>query len=108
MSVSVEKGSHFGIVPYSVAIHSRPQVGDKSTSNMTHCLCDHLTFFSAMVVKPNPIGPLTVAAFVSGYALFVAVAVVFFLYFLGLIWVRKKDRADTVKVSFAGELRCCC
>jgi len=50
-------------------------------------------------VKPNPIGPPSFTKFKKGYAMLVFVGVIFSLYFLGLIWARRKDRADIVKVN---------
>ena len=64
-----------------------------------HCRCNHFTLFGSVVVKPNPIGPLTIKDFVNGFALFVAVCLVFMIYILVVIWARRKDRADTVKVK---------
>ena len=79
------------------------QVGNETLPNMTHCLCNHLTFFSSVVVKPNPIGPLTLKDLEEGYALFVAVGVVFLLYFVGLVWARRKDRVDLIKVILTAD-----
>ncbi|XP_048575324.1 polycystic kidney disease protein 1-like 2 [Nematostella vectensis] len=75
------------------------KVSNKTSIKETHCLCNHLTFFGSFVVAPNPIGPLTAEDFKKGYALFIFVSGIFCVYFLGLIWARKKDRADLVKVG---------
>lgn len=75
------------------------QVGEKTSIQTTQCLCNHATFFGSLNVKPNPIGPPTFTKFKEGYAMLVFVGVIFSLYFVGLIWARRKDRADVIKVS---------
>lgn len=75
------------------------QVGDDTTSEFTQCLCNHATFFGSLNVKPNPISLPTLTALKKGYAMLIFVSVIFMFYFLGLIWVRRKDRADIVKVT---------
>jgi polycystin 1L2 len=76
------------------------QVGNKTTYTSVHCLCNHLTFFGSVVVKPNPIGKPTLKKFIQGYATFVAVSVIFIVYFIALVWARRKDKADLIKVTF--------
>jgi len=62
------------------------------------CLCDHLTFFGSINIKPNPIGPPSFEKLKKGYTCLIAVCVIFALYFMALIWARRKDRADAIKV----------
>lgn len=75
------------------------QVGEETSIAATNCLCNHATFFGSLNVKPNPIGPLSYAKLKDGYAMLVFVSIIFALYFLALIWARRKDRADVVRVS---------
>ena len=50
-------------------------------------------------MRPNPIDPPTFAALKKGYAMLIFVSVIFLLYFIALIWARRKDRADVIKVT---------
>ena len=70
-----------------------------TTSEYTQCLCNHATFFGSLNVRPNPIDPPTFAALKKGYAMLIFVSVIFLLYFIALIWARRKDRADVIKVT---------
>ncbi|KAL9957104.1 hypothetical protein ACROYT_G038703 [Oculina patagonica] len=75
------------------------KVGEKTSIQATQCQCNHATFYGSLNVKPNPIGPPTLAKLQEGYAMLVFVAVIFSVYCLGLIWARRKDRADVIKVG---------
>lgn len=79
------------------------QVGDKTSVHVTQCRCNHATFFGALNVKPNPIGPPSFANLKEGYAMLVFVGIIFSFYFVGLIWARRKDRADVIKVSLTAK-----
>ena len=74
------------------------KVGNKTSRKFTHCLCNHATFFGSLNVEPNPISTPTFEKLKEGYVMLIFVSVIFLLYFIGLIWARRKDRADVVKV----------
>lgn len=84
---------------YWVLFYQTLQVGRNTTSEYTQCLCNHATFFGSLNVRPNPIDPPTIAALKEGYAMLLFVSVIFLLYFIGLIWARRKDKADVIKVT---------
>ena len=75
-----------------------------SNSNYTRCLCDHLTSFGAgLFVPPNTISFDTVFDDLGGKlldnnAVFITICVIFLLYFLVLVWARRKDKQDRIKV----------
>ena len=54
-------------------------------------------------MKPNRIGPPSFAKLKDGYAMLVFVSIILSLYIVGLVWARRKDRADVVKVSLTTE-----
>ena len=81
------------------------QVAETTTVDTIYCLCDHLTAFGGQLfVAPNPIDFDTVFTEVTrlpetgNVAVVVAVSCVFGLYLLLLVWARKADRQDTLKV----------
>ena len=55
-------------------------------------------------MKPNPIDPPTFAKLKEGYAMLIFVCVIFLLYFIALLWARRADRADIIKVAELGYL----
>ena len=57
-----------------------------------------MTSFGGFFVPPNPIAKPTLESFKHGWFLLAAVCVVFSLYFIVLIWARRADRADLIKV----------
>lgn len=79
-------------------------MGEKTSIQFTQCKCNHATFFGSLNVKPNRIGRPTFTKLKEGYAMLVFVGVIFSLYFVALIWARRKDRADVVKVSLTSEV----
>lgn len=64
-----------------------------------NCLCNYVIFFGFLNVKFNFIGFLLYVKFKDGYVMLVFVSIIFVLYFLVFIWVRRKDRVDVVRVS---------
>ena len=85
---------------------SQLQVAETTTLDMIHCLCNHLTAFGGQLfAAPNRIDfdkifiefdrlPET-----GNVAVTVAVSCVFGLYLLLLVWARKADRQDALKVG---------
>lgn len=88
------------------------QVAETTTLDTIHCLCSHLTSFGGQLfVAPNPVDfdkvftefdrlPET-----GNVAVIIAVSCVFGLYLLLLVWARKADMQDALKVgivSFTG------
>ena len=65
----------------------------------TSCLCNHLTTFSSYIVKPNPLNKFSNEAFEQGFVCFVAVIIIFILYFILLLWARRADRDDCTRVG---------
>ena len=70
---------------------------------MTQCQCTHLTSFGGdFVVPPNTIDFSTVFSaekFLEAVPVFVTVALVLLLYVGALIWARRADKKDVLKVS---------
>lgn len=70
---------------------------------MTRCICDHTTMFSGgFAVQPNKIDFDFVFSnldFMSNPTLYVTQIVVFIIFFLALVWARRKDTRDVEKVS---------
>ena len=85
--------------------HSNYQVSPLSNSNYTRCLCDHLTSFGAgFFVPPNTISFDTVFDDLGGKlldnnAVLITICVIFLLYLLVLVWARRKDKQDRIKVT---------
>ena len=75
------------------------QVDPHNTNfNRTSCKCNHLTSFGGFFVKPNPIPPLTADMFLKGYVVFVAVTTVLLFFVIGLVFARRADKKDLLKV----------
>ena len=71
-----------------------------------HCHCDHLTAFGGeMFVAPNPIDFAKVITEIQripetgNVTVIVAVSCVFGLYLILILWVRRADQKDSLKVS---------
>ena len=72
--------------------------------NETQCLCNHLTSFGGdFVVPPNSIDWDAVAAGFSNLdenpIVFAVVLSIICIYFIVLLWVRRKDRKDLEEVK---------
>ncbi|CAH1794576.1 unnamed protein product [Owenia fusiformis] len=77
-------------------------VGPITTIEKTQCLCTHLTNFGGdFVVPPNSIDFSTVfakfAKLGENAAVFSVVISVLGLYFIALVWCRRKDKQDLIK-----------
>ena len=74
-----------------------------TSSNATQCLCNHMTSFgSDFVVPPNTINFATVFSaekFLEALPVFITVALVLLIYGALLIWARRADKTDLLKVS---------
>ncbi|KAK5861395.1 hypothetical protein PBY51_022796 [Eleginops maclovinus] len=80
------------------------KVGVHSTHLVTECLCNHLTFFgSSFFVTPNLVDPSRTAELFASFAenplVVCFVASLFGAYLLVIVWARRKDIKDTVKVK---------
>ena len=82
------------------------QVAETTTLDMIHCLCNHLTAFGGQLfVAPNPLNFDKVLiefdhlSNTGNIAVIVAVSFVFGLYLLLLLWARKADMLDALKVD---------
>ena len=87
------------------------QVAETTTLDTIHCLCSHLTAFGGQLfVAPNPIDfdkvfiefdrlPET-----GNVAVMIAVCCVFGLYLLLLVWARKADLQDALKVGILSDI----
>ena len=80
------------------------QVGEKSTPELTQCLCNHLTLFgSSFFVMPNHVDISRTAelfATVSRNYVVLALLCAFFgLYLVTLLWACYADRRSRSKVS---------
>ncbi|XP_024919509.1 polycystic kidney disease protein 1-like 2 [Cynoglossus semilaevis] len=80
------------------------KVGVDTTPLVTHCLCNHLTFFgSSFFVTPNLVDPSRSAQLFATFAdnpvvvCFVVALIV--VYLLVLVWARRKDNQDTAKLK---------
>ena len=80
------------------------QVSSESTSQVTRCLCDHLTSFAAGVfVPPNSINFATVftdlgAKLRDNNSVLASLAVIVVLYIVTSVWARRMDKKDVEKV----------
>lgn len=80
------------------------KVGVQTTHLVTQCLCNHLTFFgSSFFVTPNLVDPSRSAelfgTFVENPVVVCFVGALFVVYFLVLVWARRKDIMDVAKVG---------
>ncbi|KAL1784629.1 polycystic kidney disease protein 1-like 2 [Sigmodon hispidus] len=80
------------------------QVGPRTTTSQTHCLCDHLTFFgSTFLVMPNAIDVHQTAelfaTFEDNPVVVTTVGCLCMVYVLVVIWARRKDIEDQGKVK---------
>ncbi|XP_007572505.1 polycystic kidney disease protein 1-like 2 [Poecilia formosa] len=80
------------------------RVGVKTTHLVTQCLCNHLTFFgSSFFVTPNLVDPSRTAELFATFAenpvVVCFVGALFVTYLLVVVWARRKDIKDTVKVK---------
>ncbi|KAM6978376.1 polycystin-1-like protein 2 [Tautogolabrus adspersus] len=80
------------------------RVGVNSTHLVTQCLCNHLTFFgSSFFVTPNLVDPSRTAELFATFAenpvVVCFVGALFVAYLLAVVWARRKDVQDTVKVT---------
>ena len=81
----------------------RRQVGNKTTRDVLHCRCTHLTWFGAdFFVPPNELDikkSLNMLSELHKYpAILATFCSIISLYVLALIWARHKDKADCKKV----------
>lgn len=79
------------------------KVGANTTHLETQCLCNHLTFFgNSFFVTPNLVDPSRTAELFATFAdnpvVVCFIAALFLAYLLVLVWARRKDIRDTVKV----------
>lgn len=79
------------------------KVGVETTHSVTQCLCNHLTFFGgSFFVTPNLVDPSRSAELFGTFAenpvVVCFVGALFVIYFLVLVWARRKDIQDVAKV----------
>lgn len=81
------------------------QVGLKTIPGTLHCLCTHLSAFGGdFFVAPNPIDfDKVFAEFANlaesgNFVVLITVCSIFGLYIIGLIFARKADKKDEMKV----------
>uniref|UniRef100_A0A8C3A7N2 Polycystic kidney disease 1 like 2a n=1 Tax=Cyclopterus lumpus TaxID=8103 RepID=A0A8C3A7N2_CYCLU len=80
------------------------RVGPLTTTLVTHCLCNHLTFFgSSFFVMPNLVDVSRTAelfaTFTNNPVVVCFVGSIFAAYLLVIIWARRKDIQDSAKVK---------
>nr|XP_043906417.1 polycystic kidney disease protein 1-like 2 [Solea senegalensis] len=80
------------------------RVGVETTSRVTQCLCNHLTFFgSSFFVTPNLVDPSRTAELFSTFAenpvVVCFVGALFVAYLVVVVWARRKDIQDALKVK---------
>ncbi|XP_042692995.1 polycystic kidney disease protein 1-like 2 isoform X1 [Centrocercus urophasianus] len=80
------------------------QVGPKTNSRSTQCLCNHLTFFgSSFFVMPNAVDVSRTAqlfgTFVDNPIVVTTVGCIFLIYVIVVIWARRKDIQDDAKAK---------
>ncbi|XP_023806954.1 polycystic kidney disease protein 1-like 2, partial [Oryzias latipes] len=100
LSLSTKDGSGIPVENLSEDI----EVGVKTTSMVTQCLCNHLTFFgSSFFVTPNLVDPSQTAqlfaTFTENPVVVCFVGALFVTYLLVVVWARRKDIQDTAKVK---------
>ena len=78
------------------------QIGNFTTMYKTQCLSTHLTSFGGdMVVPPNTIDFKTVFSlekFLESMPVFCTVIIVLLIYIAVIIWARREDKKDLIKV----------
>lgn len=77
------------------------QIGHKTTESVIHCLCNHLTSFGGdLFVAPNPIDFDMVFAKGIGdnVAILMTVLAFFLTYLLSLVFARRADKRNQVRV----------
>ncbi|XP_005741746.2 polycystic kidney disease protein 1-like 2 [Pundamilia nyererei] len=80
------------------------RVGPLTTPLVTQCLCNHLTFFgSSFFVMPNLVDVSRTAelfaTFTNNPVVVCFVGAIFCAYLLVVVWARRKDMQDSVKVK---------
>ncbi|KAI9536003.1 hypothetical protein NQZ68_038410 [Dissostichus eleginoides] len=100
LSLTTTNGSSIAVENLSENI----KVGVHSTHLVTECLCNHLTFFgSSFFVTPNLVDPSRTAELFATFAenplVVCFVASLFGAYLLVVLWARRKDIKDRVKVK---------
>ncbi|XP_075966222.1 polycystin-1-like protein 2 [Anarhichas minor] len=80
------------------------RVGPLTTPLVTHCLCNHLTFFgSSFFVMPNLVDVSRTAelfaTFTNNPVVVCFVGAIFVAYLLVVVWARRKDIQDSAKVK---------
>ncbi|XP_041858595.1 polycystic kidney disease protein 1-like 2 [Melanotaenia boesemani] len=80
------------------------KVGINTTKLVTQCLCNHLTFFGgSFFVTPNLVDPSRTAELFATFAenpvVVCFVGALFVSYLLVVVWARRKDIQDKVKVK---------
>uniref|UniRef100_A0A668V1H7 Polycystic kidney disease 1 like 2a n=1 Tax=Oreochromis aureus TaxID=47969 RepID=A0A668V1H7_OREAU len=80
------------------------RVGPLTTPLVTQCLCNHLTFFgSSFFVMPNLVDVSRTAelfaTFTNNPVVVCFVGAIFCAYLLMVVWARRKDMQDSVKVK---------
>ncbi|XP_067257323.1 polycystin-1-like protein 2 [Chanodichthys erythropterus] len=80
------------------------RVGPRTTTLVTQCLCTHLTFFgSSFFVMPNVVDVSRTAelfgTFVNNPVVVCFVGAIILAYLLVVMWARRKDIQDAVKVK---------
>lgn len=83
--------------------HFLPQLDNRTSMTETVCLCNHLTSFGGdFAVPPNTIDFSTVfsaAKFVESLPVTITVLLVLLLYIVILVWGRRMDKKDLLKVN---------
>ncbi|XP_078665528.1 uncharacterized protein LOC144907954 [Branchiostoma floridae x Branchiostoma belcheri] len=82
------------------------EVGSLTTTTLTHCLCDHLTAFGSdfqFFVAPNSLNILEALEgftnIMDNPSVVITIGVLFGLYLLIVIWARREDKKDGLKVG---------
>ena len=81
-------------------------MAETTTMDTIHCQCNHLTAFGGeLFVAPNPIDfdkvfiELQHVPETGNVTVIITVSCVFGIYFILILWVRKADQKDALKVS---------
>ncbi|MBN3294620.1 PK1L2 protein, partial [Polypterus senegalus] len=79
------------------------RVGPHTNSTVTQCFCNHLTFFGSFFVMPNVVDVSRTAelfaTFTNNPVVVCVVGALFLIYILVIIWARRKDIQDAIKVK---------